>query len=310
MAQSKELQELIEGLQTSTYVPKSQEELQQKAQNRYQSVYDQKRLSAQQEYERNAAALDKQLAGLGAAYDKQREESAKSYAQAYSQADRNLLSKGMQRSSYGAQVLSNVQLEGAEAQQEISDQEAAKRLGLEDEQALLAQQLAAQLKSYDAQQAADILAYMEELEQQEYDREQQAIQYQNNLSMQIYEYLMGEKQAETEQSRWQSEFDLALKQYEDNKKKSSGGGSYNNGGTSTKNQTPPVSDDDLYKMLDDAFGGSGDADVDVTTGAAPTAGAAPKASEDITEQLKDVSEKKIVKKGDAKSNGYVYLRTY
>jgi hypothetical protein len=120
--------------------------------------------------------------------------------------------------------------------------------------------------------------------------------------MQIYEYLMGEKQAETEQSRWQSEFDLALKQYEDNKKKSSG--------TPTNNQTPPVSDDDLYKMLDDAFGGSGDADVDVTTGAAPTTGAATKASEDITEQLKDVSEKKIVKKGDAKSNGYVYLRTY
>ena len=250
MAQSKELQELIEGLQTSTYVPKSQEELQQKAQNRYQSLYDQKRLSAQQEYERNAAALDKQLAGLGATYDKQREQSAKNYAQAYSQADRNLLSKGMQRSSYGAQVLSNVQLEGAEAQQEIADQEAAKRQGLEDEQALLAQQLAAQLKEYDANQAADILAYMEELEQQEYDREQQAIQYQNQLSMQIYQYLMDEKNAETEQSRWQSEFDLALKQYEDGKKKSSGGSYYNNSTTYNTQNTQTPTDSDLMKDLD------------------------------------------------------------
>ena len=305
MAQSTELENLIKQLQTSTYTPKTQEELQQKAQNRYQSVYDQKRLSAQQEYERSAAAIDKQIAGLGATYDKQREQSAKSYAQAYSQADRNLLSKGMQRSSYGAQVLSNVQLEGAEAQQEIADQEAAKKTGLEDEQALLAQQLATQLKEYDAQQAADILAYMEELEQEEYDREQQSIQYQNQLSMQIYEYLMGEKKAETEQSRWQSEFDLALKQYEDGKKSSSGSYySYNNT-QNTSNTSSTPTDQELMETLGSMFGEGGTGnDVDTTTGAAP------KASEDLTEKLKDVSEKKIIKKGDTKSSGKVSMVTF
>lgn len=276
MAQSKELQELIEGLQKSTYVPKSQEELQQKAQNRYQSFYDQKRLSAQQEYERNAAALDKQLAGLGATYDKQREQSAKNYAQAYSQADRNLLSKGMQRSSYGAQVLSNVQMEGAEAQQDIADQEAAKRQGLEDEQALLAQQLAAQLKEYDANQAADILAYMEELEQQEYDREQQAIQYQNQLSMQIYQYLMDEKNAETEQSRWQSEFDLALKQYEDGKKKSSGGSYYNNSTTNNTQNTPAMDDASLMALLSQLSGTQPEEDQKKPTTAPTSTGAGGK----------------------------------
>lgn len=307
---SAELEELIASLQNATYVPKTQEELQAKAQGRYQSYYDQQRLSAQQEYERNAAALEKELAGLDTTYAKQREQSEKAYAQAYSQADRNMLAKGMQRSSYGAQVLANLQAEGNEALQDIADAEAAQRQGLADKQSLLAEQLAAQLKQYDANQAADILAYMEELEDEEYERGQAAMQYNNQLAAQIYEYLMAEQDRETEASRWQAEFDLALKQYEDGKKKSSGGSYYNNGDTPTNNQTPPVSDDDLYKMLDDAFGGSGDADVDVTTGAAPTTGAATKASEDITEQLKDVSGKKIVKKGDAKSNGYVYLRTY
>lgn len=250
MAQSKELQELIKSLQSSSYTPMSQEEMQQKAENRYKSLYDQKRLSAQQEYERSAAALDKELAGLGETYDKQREQSAKSYANAYSQTDRNMLSKGMQRSSYGAQTLANIQTEGAEAQQEISDAEAAKRQSIGESQTLLAKQLAEQLKQYDANQAADVLAYLEELEQQEYDREQQAVQYQNQLSMQIYQYLMDEKNAETEQSRWQSEFDLALKQYEDGKKKSSGGSYYNNSTTNNTQNTSAPTDSDLMKDLD------------------------------------------------------------
>lgn len=241
---SAELEELIASLQNATYVPKTQEELQAKAQGRYQSYYDQQRLSAQQEYERNAAALEKELAGLDTTYAKQREQSEKAYAQAYSQADRNMLAKGMQRSSYGAQVLANLQAEGNEALQDIADAEAAQRQGLADKQSLLAEQLAAQLKQYDANQAADILAYMEELEDEEYERGQAAMQYNNQLAAQIYEYLMAEQDRETEASRWQAEFDLALKQYEDGKKKSSGGSYYNN--STTKVPT----DSDLMKDLD------------------------------------------------------------
>lgn len=209
---SAELDELISSLQNATYTPKTQDELKQQAQNRYQSHYDQQKLSAQQEYERNAAALEKQLAGLDATYAKQREQSEKAYAQAYSQADRNLLAKGMQRSSYGAQVLANIQQSGNEALQDIADAEAAHRQGIEGDQALLAQQLAAQIKQYDSAQAADILAYMDELEAREYDRGQAANQYNNQLATQIYEYLMAEKQNDAEADRWQKEFDAALQQ--------------------------------------------------------------------------------------------------
>lgn len=249
-AKSAELQELIDSLQNNTYTPRTTEELQQKAQNRYQSFYDQKRLSAQQEYERNAAALEKELAGLDTTYAKQREQSEKAYAQAYSQADRNMLAKGMQRSSYGAQVLANLQAEGNEALQDIADAEAAQRQGLADKQSLLAEQLAAQLKQYDANQAADILAYMEELEDEEYERGRAAMQYNNQLAAQIYEYLMAEQDRETEASRWQAEFDLALKQYEDGKKKSSGGSYYNNSTTNNTQNASVPTDSDLMKDLD------------------------------------------------------------
>lgn len=250
---SAELEELISSLQNATYVPKTQEELQAQAQNRYQSYYDTQRLGAQQEYERNAAAIEKELAGLDTTYNKQREQSEKAYAQAYSQADRNLLSKGMQRSSYGAQTLANIQTAGNEALQDISDAEAAKRQKIADSQTLLAQQLAAQIKQYDANQAADILAYMDELEKQEYDREQAAMQYNNQLASQIYEYLMAEQDRETDASRWQQEFDFALRQYEESKKKSSGSGNYNpyppKEDEPPKEETPPATDNTLLSIL-------------------------------------------------------------
>lgn len=286
---SAELEELIASLQNATYVPKTQEELQAKAQGRYQSYYDQQRLSAQQEYERNAAALEKELAGLDTTYAKQREQSEKAYAQAYSQADRNMLAKGMQRSSYGAQVLANLQAEGNEALQDIADAEAARRQGLADKQSLLAEQLAAQLKQYDANQAADILAYMEELEDEEYERGQAAMQYNNQLAAQIYEYLMAEQDRETEASRWQAEFDLALKQYEDSKKKSRGGSYYNDSPTNNT-QNPPATDEDLYKMLDDAFGGG--SDVDVVTGADAKGNGSKVIKSDEIPELKDKGKKK------------------
>ena len=224
---STELENLINQLQNSTYTPKTQEELQQKANNRYQSYYDSQRLGAQQEYDRNVAALEKELSGLDRIYDKQREQSEKNYARAYSQADREILRKGMQRSSYGAQTLANLQTEGAEALQGIADAEAAQRENINENQTLLAQQLAAQLKQYDANQAADILAYMDELENQEYDRGQAALQYNNQISAQIYEYLMAEKDRDAEAERWQKEFDFAVRQYEENKKKRSSSSSSN-----------------------------------------------------------------------------------
>lgn len=56
---------------------------------------------------------------LDYSYGRQREESAKSFAQAYSQADRQMLGRGMQRSSYGAQTLANINKQGIDAQNDI-----------------------------------------------------------------------------------------------------------------------------------------------------------------------------------------------
>ena len=51
--------------------------------------------------------------------------------------------------------------------------------------------------------------------------DQLKLQYNNQISAQIYEYLMAEKDRDAEAERWQKEFDFAVRQYEENKKKRS-----------------------------------------------------------------------------------------
>ena len=58
---------------------------------------------------------------LGYSYGKQQEESDKSYDQAISQQDRSLLSRGMQRSSYGMNTLANLRNQKNEARNKIGE---------------------------------------------------------------------------------------------------------------------------------------------------------------------------------------------
>lgn len=62
---------------------------------------------------------------LNYSYGKKREDSDKQFQRAYSQADRQMLSRGMQRSSYGAQTLANLDQERIKASGDIWDQQIA-----------------------------------------------------------------------------------------------------------------------------------------------------------------------------------------
>lgn len=159
------------------------------AMRRYQSVYDQKRLAAKQAYETTDASLARELAGLKDAYDQQRRQSAADTAQAYSQADRLALSRGMQRSSYTGATLGNISLSGMADQRRIDGEQTKQESGIASQRTLLSAQLSQQLKQYDADQQNDALAYADELR-----REQQ--QYQLQLQQMQMDYAM-----------WKAEFD-------------------------------------------------------------------------------------------------------
>lgn len=253
MSAADALQKLLEQYnQTSSYVPKTADQIRQQAQGEYQSYYDQLRLAAQQAQARNDLALQQQREGLQRTYDKQREASQKEYENAYSRADRQQLSRGMQRSSYTAQVLANLTKEGAEAQQELWDAQGAAEGNIDAQRTQLAAQLADQLSQYSASEAADVLARIKQLEDQEYDRVRENDQYKNSLSAQIYQFLYQGEQDKIAQEQWQKEFDENVRQWNaqyGSKGSGGGGNNYNHDKDDTNNNKNQYTDDTFMKDM-------------------------------------------------------------
>ena len=182
------LDQYIKQLQSTNtaYTPLTEEQMAEKAKNRYQAVYDQNRLSAQQQYDAEELARNQQLASLLDQYQLQREQSAKNYQQAAASAVRGALNRGMQRSSYIGATVGNIGIKGAEAQQAINRNQEGSVRNAAEQQALAAKQLAAQLAQYDKSQLADQLAYQDTLEEREYNRGLTAADRANQIAGDIY----------------------------------------------------------------------------------------------------------------------------
>lgn len=192
---------------TQLYQALSQEEIEKQASRRYQSVYDQKRLSAQQAYETGDAALLRELSGLQLSYDRERGQSEAQTRLTRSAADRQALSRGMQRSSYTGATLANIDLAGEAALREIGRRQTEDETDVQEKRTQLAQQLSQQIKQYDADQQSDMLAYADELTAREYDRVIDSQNTVNNLAMKIYEYQHQLEIEAVEQARWEAEFE-------------------------------------------------------------------------------------------------------
>jgi len=214
MATNYTLESLIADLKNNAYVPKTDAELHAAADSRYTAAYDQKRLEAQQAAETNQLALDRQLSSIGATRAKQKDASATNFAQAYSQANRNATDRSMGRSSYTGATLANIAIAGNKAQQEISDNEALARTGVEDQKTLLAQQLSEQIRQYSAGQAADTLAYLDELESKEYDKSTAAADKSTTLAAQIYQFANQEKTQDEASQQWLQQFNEQTRQFD------------------------------------------------------------------------------------------------
>lgn len=182
-------QDLYNRYQAGGYKKKTDEELRQQAQQEFGGYYDQLRLGAEQQAAKNDLALQQQKSALDYAFAKQQEAAEKEYNKVYSQADRQLLSRGMQRSSYGAQTLANIRQQQADVYMDLEGQLAAQGADIEAKRAQLGDQLAAQINQYNAAQAQDELNRLRELQDQEYERGAKADAAQNELALQLYQLL-------------------------------------------------------------------------------------------------------------------------
>ena len=220
---------------SSNYTPKTGKQIRDEANRNIGGKYAQQRLAAEQAYQSNDQALARELAGLQASYDEQRQQSREAYDNAYRQADRQSTNRGMQRSSFNNATLSNIANEGAEARQKINEAQSQHAGNIEAQRTLLANQLNATLQQQTAQKMDELNAYIASEEQKEYDRQQANIAQQNQLAMQLYQFQHQLEQEQQEQANWQAQFDA---QYGGRTGGGSGGGKPSGSGSGDGTKLP------------------------------------------------------------------------
>lgn len=179
--------ELTQSLNRDTYTSRTDEQLQQAAENRYQSIYDQKKLTAQQNYATSDQAYQQQLKQLQDNLAMSQQEVAKDTISGIAAANRYQVTRGMQRSSYGAANQAKLQAAGSANLANLLRQYNTEVSGIESNRTLLAQQLADTLAQYDIDYLNDVKAYIDEQQQIDYDRKVAADQYANELALQLFE---------------------------------------------------------------------------------------------------------------------------
>lgn len=188
------------------YTPMTQKQVEKEAKRRYETVYNQKRLAARETYEQNDSELARELASLQSAYDDRRAQTRAENQQTYALADRQSMSRGMQRSSYNSATLANIDLAGDAALGALSNEQSQQEDDIAHQRTQLRQQLNRQLSQYDADQRSETLAYADQLAQREYERARESRETANKLAMQLYEYQRELEREAAEQARWQAEF--------------------------------------------------------------------------------------------------------
>lgn len=182
------LDELTQSLRTNKYTPRTDDQLQQEAQNRYSSTYNQKRQTAQQSYDTKNLAYENQMQNLQDTLRQNQQELARQTENSRLQAARYQITRGMQRSSYGAANDANIMNSGLGEQQKLMNQFSTDSNVIKSNQTLLAQQLADTLAGYDIDYLNDVNAYIDEQKQLDYDRQTAADKTYNDLQMALYEY--------------------------------------------------------------------------------------------------------------------------
>ena len=182
------VEQLQDALKDPSYTARTDEQLQSEAQNRYTSTYNQKKLAAQQNYDTTDLAYQQQLKTLQDTLASNQQALAKNTMDSIASADRYTVTRGMQRSSYGAANRASIQNKGNESLAALLKQYSTDAGGIENNRTLLARQLADTLAQYDIDYLNDVQAYIDEQKQVDYERQAAATEAANALQMQLFEY--------------------------------------------------------------------------------------------------------------------------
>lgn len=213
---ARSIEELAAALSKLSYTPRTEAQRREQSESLYRNQLEQALLSAQQQYDTSDLALANQLVGLDTATARQIEAQRQNTAQAISQADRRALSRGMQRSTYNNSVLANLQLKGNEAEAQIQQNRTDTENQVAAQRALLASQLAQNQTAAQSQFQNSVIASMQQMEDQDYQRQLAADQFNSNTQLQLYQAQQTDAQRAQQQAQFEAGQQLTREQMNQN----------------------------------------------------------------------------------------------
>ena len=212
---ARSIEELAAALEKFNYTPRTEAERRAQSENLYRTQLNQALRNAQQTYEESDLALANQLIGLDTGYDRQRQSQEEAIRSAISQADRHALSRGMQRSTYNNATLANLQNKGNEALARIEENRANDRADVEAQRAQLSRNLARAREGANADFQNQVLAEMQRMADEDYQRRLTADQNNNSTQLQLYASQQAEDQFNRNLALKREQMAQEQKQFED-----------------------------------------------------------------------------------------------
>lgn len=198
---------LPQALTTIESTARTEDELRAEAERSIGSLYNQKTLATQQQYDRTQGSLKTQLNSLADTYAQHKETVIDQTKKSVSEADRRGLTRGMGRSSYLQATLGNVQASGDKLLNQVNTAQTNQTNAINSQLQLADQQLGEILSAYQVDKELDIMAQIDKLRSTDKQDSRAATEYNNNLILALAERIAAQKSQEFEQ-------DMATKQYD------------------------------------------------------------------------------------------------
>ena len=197
---------LPQALTTIESAARTEDELRAEAERSIGSLYNQKTLATQQQYDRTQGSLKTQLNSLADTYAQHKETVIDQTKKSVSEADRRGLTRGMGRSSYLQATLGNVQASGDKLLNQVNTAQTNQTNAINSQLQLADQQLGEILSAYQVDKELDIMAQIDKLRSTDKQDSRAATEYNNNLILALAERIAAQKSQEFEQ-------DMATKNY-------------------------------------------------------------------------------------------------
>lgn len=204
------LSQILAGLADEGYTPRTEAQLQQAAQDRYEPIYNAEVEAAKQLHEKSDLALSQQLDEVLSGIERQKQTQNAAYDRARANIETAALGRGMGRSSYTTSTLANNDIARARALESIDTEASRKANQIAQQRAQLAGQLSQTLGRLSTDRAKKVTSYLQDLYDQEYSRRKSAAEAQNQnyltaMNMSMGTQTTGSQSTESDATSWSSQ---------------------------------------------------------------------------------------------------------